>query len=118
MSLPRSTDALKYFSALGVTCSIYLAVVTMILFLVGSPSKMVRSDNLEHMKPFILNESGLTGSFPFLIFAYMYQVNIPSIYEGLNQRSPERMSKVITNSTVFVVGFYVMVGFFGYALFA
>jgi len=53
-----------------------------------------------------------------IIFAYMYQVNIPMIYVELEKRNAKEMGVVIGMGSSIAVLFYVMVGIFGYALFA
>ena len=77
MSLPRSVSALRFSSTFGVLCSILLAVITMICFFIGEPKTLFQNnakpiDNLKKIQPFIVSLSGIAGSFPFVIFAYMY----------------------------------------------
>ena len=40
------------------------------------------------------------SSFPLIIFAYMYQVNIPQLYTELEKRNQKQMSKVLVFGTV------------------
>lgn len=42
--------------------------------------------NLREIKPFRLSYVGVVSTFPLIIFAYMYQVNIPMIYVELERR--------------------------------
>ena len=67
------------------------------------------------MEPFKLSFSGLISSFPFIIFGYMYQVNIPIIYIELENRNAKKMSNVISSGSAIAVLFYTIVGVFGYA---
>ena len=59
----------------------------------------------------------MVSSFPLIIFAYMYQVNIPMIYTELERRNSKQMSKVLIIGTVGAVVLYIVVGVWGYATF-
>ena len=61
--------------------------------------------------------SGVVSSFPLIVFAYMYQMNIPMIYTELEKRDSKTMSKVLIFGTVGAVLLYIIVGVFGYATF-
>ena len=61
--------------------------------------------------------TGVVSSFPLIIFAYMYQVNIPMIYTELEKREYHQMSKVLIFGTVGAVVLYIIVGVWGYATF-
>jgi len=41
------------------------------------------------MDAFKFTPNGIISSFPLIIYAYMYQVNIPMIYVELENRSPK-----------------------------
>lgn len=56
-------------------------------------------------------------SVPLIIFAYMYQVNIPLIYFELERRNAKTMSGVLLKGSVAAVILYAMVGIFGYLTF-
>ena len=59
----------------------------------------------------------MVSSFPLIIFAYMYQVNIPMIYTELEKRNAKQMSKVLIAGTVGAVILYIIVGVWGYVTF-
>ena len=59
----------------------------------------------------------MVSSFPLIIFAYMYQVNIPMIYTELEKRNSKQMSKVLIFGTVGAVILYIIVGVWGYVTF-
>ena len=61
--------------------------------------------------------TGVVSSFPLIIFAYMYQVNIPMIYTELEKREYHQMSKVLIFGTIGAVVLYIIVGVWGYATF-
>jgi amino acid permease len=52
-----------------------------------------------------------------ILFAYMYQVNIPMIYHELERRNRTRMGKVIWRGSLAGVFLYASVGIFGYLTF-
>jgi sodium-coupled neutral amino acid transporter 11 len=54
---------------------------------------------------------------PLIIFAYMYQVNIPLIYYELERRNAGTMAKVLVRGSLAAVVLYAMVGVFGYLTF-
>lgn len=64
-----------------------------------------------------LNFNGVVSSFPFIIFAYMYQVNIPQLYTELEKRNHRQMSKVLIGGTFVAVLLYIIVGVWGYVTF-
>jgi len=51
---------------------------------------------------------------PFIIFAYMYQPNIPGIYRELKPMSYKRMLKVVLTGTSIVIIVYCIISIFGY----
>ena len=57
------------------------------------------------------------SSVPLIIFAYMYQVNIPMIYYELERRDKKAMSKVLLSGSVSAIVLYALVGIFGYLTF-
>jgi amino acid permease len=54
---------------------------------------------------------------PLIIFAYMYQVNIPLIYYELERRNSKTMGKVLIRGSSAAIVLYAMVGIFGYLTF-
>lgn len=61
--------------------------------------------------------AGIVTSFPLIIFAYMYQVNIPLIYYELENRHKDIMAGVLLKGSVAAIILYCMVGIFGYLTF-
>ena len=62
--------------------------------------------------------NGIFNSLPLVIFAYMYQVNIPAIYTELEKPSLESIKKVLTVGTIIAAIGYILAGTFGYVAFA
>ena len=54
---------------------------------------------------------------PLIIFAYMYQVNIPLIYYELERRNKTTMSGVLMKGSIAAIVLYALVGVFGYLTF-
>ena len=57
------------------------------------------------------------SSVPLIIFAYMYQVNIPLIYYELERRDKKAMGRVLLSGSVAAIVLYALVGIFGYLTF-
>ena len=65
-----------------------------------------------------LSLTGIFSSLPLIIFSYMYQVNIPSIYQELETKTLREGSKVIFGGTIAAAVLYIVGGIFGYIAFA
>lgn len=71
---------------------------------------------------FALHESDITiagifNSLPLIIFAYMYQPNIPAIYHEMKDKSMFKMKKVLAYGTMIASISYILTGVFGYVTF-
>ena len=117
MSLPRNASSLRYTSLVGVLCSLYLCLTVTILFFHDKDIVEDYKENLKQVEAFRFSISGIVGTFPIIIFAYMYQVNIPMIYVELEKRDSKQMGKIILYGSAVAVVLYCMIGFFGYATF-
>lgn len=117
MSLPRSVHSLKYASAFGVMCAVYLGMaITMIFWTDRSlvPDPIQNFKDAEYLK---FNPSGIMSTVPLIVFAYMYQVNMPIIYAELKTRNYETMNKVVFRGTNAAILMYSFTGIFGYLTF-
>jgi len=117
MSIPRNASALRYSSLFGVLCSMYLCIAVVIVFYTDPNVVASPSANFSEMEAFKVSFDGIVSTVPLIIFAYMYQVNIPMIYVELERRNAKEMGAVIGLGSSVAVIFYVMVGIFGYATF-
>ncbi|TNV80099.1 hypothetical protein FGO68_gene9741 [Halteria grandinella] len=117
MSLPRSINALRFSSAFGVLCSVYLCLAVTVIF--WSDRTMVPDpwENFKEAEYFVFSFNGLVTSMPLIIFAYMYQVNIPLIYKELERRNAKTMGKVLIRGSTAAIVLYAMVGIFCYLTF-
>ena len=64
-----------------------------------------------------MSVKGVFTSLPLVIFAFMYQINIPAIYCELKVKSMVGMKKVLIGGTVFATICYMIIGIFGYIAF-
>lgn len=67
---------------------------------------------------FDINVLGVFSSIPLVIFAYMYQTNIPMLYAELEKKDLKHMWKVMRNGTIGATIAYLLGGIFGYTAFA
>ena len=120
MSLPRELNSLRFSSVFGVLCSMYLAVAVMVLFLTDFDKTLIpsKSENFHQMEAAKFEFSGISGAFPLIIFAYMYQLNIPALYSEMEKPNETDFLVILSSGTAIAVLFYLMVGIFGYAIFA
>jgi amino acid permease len=117
MSLPRSVNALRYSSLFGVICAVYLGIAITLIFwcdrdLVPKPFENLKAAEYLKFSPF-----GIFSTVPLIIFAYMYQLNMPIIYAELKDRSYSRMNTVVIRGTIAALIVYVITGVSGYLTF-
>ena len=117
ISIPREISQLRFTSVLGVLGSVYLGLA--VFFVYWFDRKFVPNpiERFGQASYFTIQLSGVTSSFPLIIFAYMYQVNIPTIYKELEKRQHNRMCKVVKYGTVSACILYIVIGVFGYLTF-
>lgn len=61
--------------------------------------------------------TGAVKSAPLIIFAYMYQVNIPQIFNELETKTAANMSSVLLRGSSAAIFLYALIGIFGYLTF-
>ena len=69
-------------------------------------------------KNFNISAFGVFNSLPLIIFAYMYQTNIPMIYNELQIKDLKTMWRVMVFGTIGATFAYFLAGIFGYVAFA
>jgi len=72
MSIPRTINALRFTSLIGVICSMYLALSVTAVFFTNRDLVPSMTDNFKKMEAFKFSYKGVITSFPLIIFAYMY----------------------------------------------
>ncbi len=108
-------SSLRFSSIFGFACVLYLTILIIVEFFVVADDK---SGNWKQARLFHVSVGGIFGSFPLVIFAFLYQPNIPSIYMELNNKSLKRMDKVLTRGSIICIIIYILVGIMGYAAFS
>lgn len=67
---------------------------------------------------FNLSAAAFFNSLPLIIFAFMYQINVPAIYTELNIKTLPTAKKVIVVGTSFASLLYIVAGIFGWISFS
>ena len=65
-----------------------------------------------------ITPKGIFGSLPLILFSYMYQPNIPAIYQELEQKNLKNAKCILVGGTILAAVAYIMAGIFGYVAFA
>ena len=83
LSIPRKVNKLNFLSALGVFCAVYFGISITLIFwadrvLVPRPLDNIRDADYLKVTPY-----GVFSTIPLIVFAYMYQINMPIIYAEL-----------------------------------
>ena len=110
-------SALRFSSLFGVFCTVYLVLAVTIVFWVDKKLNKNPVENFNKAKLFDFSFDGFANCVPLIIFAYMYQVNIPSIYIELEKRNYKSMSVVVSVGSTIAVICYSAIGIFGYVTF-
>ena len=87
MSIPRNPSSLKYSSLIGMLSSIYICLAITCVFFKNKELVPDYQQNLRTIEPFRFSFRGFLGTFPMIIFSFMYQVNIPMFYAELERRN-------------------------------
>ena len=118
-TLPRKLSELRFASMLSVILSIYVVIVIVIMALLdkGTSSSVAAGFEAGAEKAQI-SMKGIFGSLPLIIFSYMYQINIPCIYQELEVKTLGNAKKIIFIGTTLATVAYTSAGIFGYVAFA
>ena len=105
---------LSFTSLLGFLCSIYLVfVITYLFWCEPSLSEMTSMERIREEVWFTLNPKNLVEGSSFVIFAYMYQPNVPIIYRELERANYTRMEKIVVRGSFGIVFVYILAAVFG-----
>lgn len=123
VSLPRTLSALRFTSFGSFIISFF--IILSIVF-IGFVNRTVTPDLgasfQRAAKNFDISILGVFNSLPLVIFAYMYQTNIPMIYAELEKKTPKErqkaMWKILLFGTLGATICYVLAGMLGYVTFA
>jgi amino acid permease len=119
VSIPRELSALRFTSAFSVVMSFYIVLVIFFEAVLnhGTSPSLKEGFVAGHEKA-NLSVLKIFNCLPLIIFAFMYQINIPAIYSELTEKSMENMQKIIGYGTFGAGTLYIITGVFGYAAFA
>lgn len=120
ISLPRQLKALRFSSFLSFGISLF---VVFTIFALSFKEKGPGHNDFEERFKFALENADITvmgvfNSLPLIIFAYMYQPNIPAIYHELKRKNLMNIKKVLGIGTLMASISYILTGVFGYVTFA
>ena len=119
VTLPRKLSEIRLASMFSVLLSIYVVLVIVFEALLnkGTSSSLSAGFTAGKDKAHI-SMKGIFGSLPLIIFSYMYQVNIPGIYQELEVKTIGNAKKIIFSGTALASVAYISAGIFGYVAFA
>lgn len=114
LSLPRKIGALRYNSLFGVLSNFYLVAWIVIMYFTSEEFKPHGQESLPYPKAFDISYRGLLDSIPLVIFAFLFQPNIPRIYRELSVKKYTKMKGVTMLGSVIVILLYTLASTFGY----
>jgi len=119
ISIPRELSALRFTSAFSVCMSFYIVLVIFFECILshGTSPSMSEGFQAAHNKK-ELSLPAVFNSLPLIIFAFMYQINIPAIYNELEVKTIQSMTKVLSYGTIGAGTLYTITGIFGFVAFA
>jgi sodium-coupled neutral amino acid transporter 2 len=89
LTLVRKLSALRFASLFSFFCGIY---VVMVLVLICLCNRDITPDLGESLTAATTNNNitatGIFNSFPLIVFSFMYQPNLPSVYQELAVKTP------------------------------
>ena len=118
-TLPRKLSELRFASLLSVMLSIYVVLVIVFnAFLCKGSSESVSAGFKAGHEKTEITANGIFGSLPLILFSYMYQPNIPQIYQELENKSRGNATVILLCGTILAAVAYISAGIFGYVAFA
>lgn len=119
VTIPRKLSSLRFASAFSVMLSLYVVLVIIFEAVLdrGTSTSVKAGFQAGHDKA-QLSISGIFSSLPLIIFSYMYQINIPAIYQELETKTLGQAKKVLFSGTAMAAVAYIAAGIFGYIAFA
>ncbi len=114
LSFVEKMSALQFTSLFGTLSLGYLVLAVAIHF--GFDAAADAAATVGEAKLFNPSTSAISAS-SIVMFAFTCQVNIPTLYDELDVRTPRQMSRVSIRTMALCILYYVVVGFTGYANF-
>jgi amino acid permease len=114
LSMPRKVGALRFNSMFGVLCGFYLVLSLFFMFFVDRRLVPSIGTAFRDARYFHVTFKGLVNAIPYVVFAFMYQPNIPIVYRELDNKNYKRMEKIVVRGSSSVVFLYIIAAAFGY----
>ena len=89
LALARNPSSIVIISLFSVVGCVYLSLAVTTAFFIDKLDVPSKLNNINSIDAFKVSSQGLISSSPLIIFAYMYQVFIPCLYEELETRTPK-----------------------------
>ena len=119
MACFRELSMLRFTSFFGVTCIIIIMFVLSYEFSMNQEVvPQPPSSQLAQAEYFNFSGDAIINAVPFVIFLYLYQPNIPHTYSELRIKTPIQMKKVLVRANTVAAAVFLLVGIFGYLIFA
>jgi len=119
LSIPRQLSALRFSSFISVIMSIFIVgVIISEAILDHGTSETLGNGFSEGNAKAQISVTGIFDSLPLIIFGFMYQMNVPAIYNELSVKSVDKGKKVLYYGTAMACTAYIFAGIFGFATFA
>ena len=121
--IPRQLTALRFTSLLSFVLSVLMVFTIFALCFYKDSTVMTPGFEFQNRFTHALNDTeitliGIFNSLPLIIFSYMYQPNIPALYQELKHKNLVNMNKVLWYGTFIASIAYIMTGMFGFVTFS
>lgn len=111
LSFVEKISALQFTSLFGVLSLIYLVCAVAIHAV--RDSILDPSGTVGDVRYYVLDQGAVSAA-AIVMFAFTCQVNVPSLYDELNERTPAEMRRVSARAVALCLACYLTVGFTGY----
>ena len=119
VALPRTIGALRFASFFSLLISIYIAATIFFLCLIDRDVNPNLGKSFRiGIENFNVSVLGVFNSIPLVIFAYMYQTNVPMLYVELEKKDLKDAWKINNWGVIATTIIYLFAGIFGYVTFA
>jgi amino acid permease len=108
LGLMRKLTSLRFMSIISALTLLYITLLVIIEF-----PFFAKRNSFHDVKLFDMNLS-VMSSFNICLYAFTCHPNVAQVYDELNRRTVDRMSKVATRAMVGVLIPYILLGLFGY----
>jgi len=117
LGLFQNLSKLAFTAAFGFLCSMTLMIILTIQLFSNKELVHDPSENFESTELFIVNMPAIVETVPYICFLYMYQPNLPQVYEELRVRSEHNINRILLQVSLAAILVYSATGIFGYTIF-